>query len=236
MIESHTEMVWVTELSELEKLYQTLLRPYFPEEELLSFESFLALALSEHGRVLSLRNREGRDLAVTAAELDPESGVLLLNYLAVDGSVRAGGLGSKLLAGSLQHWQQHLNPDYVLAEVEDPAHHRGSVAYGNPEARVRFYRKFGAFRLLVPYFQPGLGAPDRRVAHLNLVVLAASDTMRVDGGESLGIEGAVLFSAEPLYRFMHSYITQSEGASPDDEQASALLMPLQQLRVAAVPL
>lgn len=222
----------VTDTAGLEAVHRELLAPNFPEDELVDLDTFLADAASPATSVLTLRDETGRGVAVSVGAFDERSRVLLLVYLAVRPGIRGGGLGGRLLAASLERWQQRFGPDFVVGEVERPGDRAEAIeAHGDAAARLRFYSRFGALRVEAPFFQPRMHAATGRVP-MHLMLLHVGDTVR--RGELPG--GGLLVAAGPLHDFVADYIAASEGTAPTDEQARSLLDALSGESVPAPPL
>ncbi len=108
----------------------------------------------------------------------PESGVLLIGYVAVRPGERGRGAGGLLLGAARQQWYGNASISLVLAEIDDPRCH--PVVNGiDPERRVAFYARHDTRLVVGPYFQPRLeGERKQRAYALFLTVLdGASDTV-----------------------------------------------------------
>ena len=205
-------VVPVTAPVELARVHARLLAPSFPPAELVSTGELTAAVRAGTTEVLVLRE-DGEPAAVAVGERSRSAPVVLLSYLAADASRRSAGLGGRLLDAAVERWVQRSGPCVVLAEVEDPAHHRGSAAHGDPAARLRFYARRGARALELPYFQPALRPGVPRVPHLLLVVLHAAPAL---------VEGTALQGAL-VHRFLTELLTAAEGSLPGDPEGRALL-------------
>ncbi|TFV48972.1 GNAT family N-acetyltransferase [Blastococcus sp. TF02A-35] len=205
--------VVLTGPADLAEVHAGLLVPAFPADELVDAEDLVAAVGAGTAEVLVLRDERG-PVAAAVADFFPGAGVVLLSYLATRPDARAAGNGGRLLDAALERWRARADPCLVLAEVEDPAHHAGSTAHGDPAARLRFYGRRGARRLALPYVQPAVrpGAP--RVPHLFLLVLHAAPELRRG-------EGAV--DGRPVRAFLEAAFLADEGRAPTDPQALALL-------------
>ncbi|WGT48264.1 hypothetical protein [Tessaracoccus lacteus] len=227
-----THLTAVSDPDELARIYSELLEPSFPADELGSLEALQADLGDPGSLVLTLRDDEGLDLAVSIAFHDAGAGVLLLAYLAVRPGTRGGGYGNALMAGSLQRWDEIFSPDFVIGEVERPGDRADVVEeHGDPEARLRFYRRFGARRVVAPFFQPGI-APARHRIPMYLMLLHISPSARV--GEE--VDGHLSVSAPPLRAFIADYIAATEERPPTDPEAVELLDALGGDTVDTVPL
>jgi GNAT superfamily N-acetyltransferase len=199
---------------EVAEFYCCVLAPHFPADELESSENIAAGLKSGGTKALVARTAEGVIVGGAVGDLFPRSGVLLLSYLAVAAESRGTGTGGLLMKTLTDLWGRQLSPPLLIMEVEDPRYHHSDPAFGDPEARVRFYDRLGARALPVPYFQPALGPAGHRVPHLMLMVFGGIDappgTQQVDGGI--------------VELFLTEYLEGCEGpVRPDDAEAQRLL-------------
>lgn len=196
----------------LGEVYARLLVPAFPASELVG-EPELEAALAEGaGSLLAVLDPEGTPVAAAFGRWSAPSRVMLLWYLAVDPSIRGHGLGGRVLAEAVGAWRGRFAPCLVLAEIEDPGgpvHER----HGDPRRRLAFYEKAGAKVLDLPYFQPGIGDPARRVHGMLLLALHVAPEYAADGA----VAGA------PVGAFLREYLQEAEGRPPVDGAAAALL-------------
>lgn len=100
---------------------------------------------------------------VVLVDLAPHP-ALLLEYLAVDGTVRGGGLGSRLL----DLLAENADGRRVLAELEPP------VTSAQAEARARFYRR-GGYSPAPWQGAYGMPAPDGDLVPLQLWETAGAE-------------------------------------------------------------
>jgi GNAT superfamily N-acetyltransferase len=194
-------------------VYDELLVPAFPPAELCSRDGLVGLV--ERGEMAWVAlDGDGQVAGTAIFEWDAEPRVLLLAWLAVRPGLRGSGLGGRLLDAAAEAWRKEFAPCLVLAEVEDPDHHTGSDATGDPTARLRFYRGRGARVLDLPYFQAALGPDAQRVPDLLLIVLDADP--KFHGSAPDTIDPAV------LRRYLEIYQQQCEGQIGTDDQAMRL--------------
>lgn len=153
--------------------YDELLVEAFPEDELLPRAQFDRLLSGPNADVLGVLDERQLLLGVAVGEHPPEfAGVVLLSWLAVGDRARGLGVGSRLVRAACARWLARDDASLVVAEVEDPRHHRAlDPRLGDPQARAMFYDRLGARALDLPYFQPALSEGGRRVEHLLLTVL-----------------------------------------------------------------
>ena len=196
------------------QFYRTILARSFPEDELDAEQALLDAVDSGLGRILLATDGNGTVLGGAVGDYFARPGVMLLSYLAAGAATRGSGVGSALLNAAITNWTSELKPRLLVLEVEDPRYFHGSAAYGDPVARARFYERFGAKALEIPYFQPALRPDTKRIPRLMLMVLAGTDltadTTRVDGTVVAG--------------FLADYFRSSEGEPrADDAELTGLL-------------
>ncbi|WP_198545950.1 GNAT family N-acetyltransferase [Actinacidiphila yeochonensis] len=195
----------------LERVYDRLLAPAFPADELVSLDELRA-GLAEGTSIAALAADGDRPLGVAVGEWSADSRVLLLAYLSVTAETRSQGIGGTLMSAVLGDWQRRLDPLVTLAEVEHPAAHAADPDRGDPAARVRFYARLGARALDLPYFQPALRPGAVRVPGMLLAVLAVEPALR----EAAAVPGA------PVRAWLAEYFEETEGRMPEDAAGRAL--------------
>jgi GNAT superfamily N-acetyltransferase len=199
---------------EVADFYRRVLASNFPTDELETSENFAAGLKSGGTRAIAARTAEGTIAGGAVGDLFLQGRVLLLSYLAVAAEGRGGGTGGLLMKAVTDVWGSQFGPSLFVMEVEDPRHHHSDAAFGDPEARVRFYERLGARALPVPYFQPALGPAGHRVPHLMLMVFGGTDappgTQQIDG--------------KIIELFLTEYLEGCEGlVRPDDTATQRLL-------------
>jgi GNAT superfamily N-acetyltransferase len=197
-------LVDVADIAEpqLRSFYDEVLQPSFRPEEMVSFDDILAACRADPARMPGiLAMVDGEPLGGIFGEYYPDSGVLLIAYLAVRRGVRGGGVGASLLAEAMRRWQESNPPTLVLAELEG-LHSPSHPGYGDPAARIRFYDRCGARLLPVPYFQPSLRPGLPRVPGMLLICLGAGSDPAPDR-----VPAAVVGA------FLEEYFTGCEGAA-----------------------
>jgi|GEM_PF-416041 len=203
-------------------LHRDVLEPSFPPAERTTEEELLAGHAA--GRLRSLGVVEdGRVTAGVVGAWSPTTRVLLVEYLAIAPGRRGGGIGGRLVAAALDAWAAALDPVLAVGEVEHPAHHTASAAYGDPEARLRFYARLGARVLDVPYFQPGGSPGAERVPALLLVALPLPGSASVADAPG-----------PPLRAFLEENLREHEGRVTGDRPTRELLAAASGARVALV--
>lgn len=189
------------------RAYEEVMAPAFTREELPDLE-MLVEGLGE-GRVgvLSIVVDDGAPLAAAVSSYEAVTRIGLLEYMATRPERRGGGRGTALLEHQATHWATW-PVDVVLAEVRDPraGSHDGD---DRPDARLRFYERFGARLVMVPWVQPALRAGLARVQHELLLSLHPDGLPSVDGA------ALALWAA--------GYFELSEGAVPHDGQYRAVM-------------
>src|SRR5579863_8148946 len=187
----------------IETFYRQILVPSFPADELIDLEDVQTLAASKAASVWLAENEDGTILGGAVAEWDESVRVLLLGYLAVRPGIRGAGIGGPLYLTALDSWRERFKPCIVLAELDDPAVHRGSEEYGDPVARLRFYLCRGSQILDLPYFQPALSPTKGRIPGLLLLVLHADPDFAEDDDNTI--------DAGIVRKFLENYQIQYEG-------------------------
>jgi len=191
----------------LREFHDKVLSPSFPREEYIPpttidpADDLTIIACADDGTVIG----------GALGEVYPESGALLLGYLAVRPGSRGMGVGSVLLAALKERWLGQ----YPLAflELDDPRHHDTHPAYGDPARRLSFYGMFGIRVLTIPYFQPRLRADLARGYHMLLGVIPP------DGATLPGT-----MPASKVTAFLREYFVACEGPSAlDDPEVRWLL-------------
>jgi GNAT superfamily N-acetyltransferase len=196
------------------EFYRTVIVPSFPPNELESEEELMSRLRSGCSRVLIALGTDGAIVGGAVGDYFPRSNVMLLAYLAVLPGQRGSGAGSVLLEAARQAWTAELNPRFIALEVEDPREFKGSEAYGDPVARVRFYERHGVRALPIPYMQPALNPDTARVPGLMLMVFGDTDTR----------SGPQTLDGQHVARFLAEYFEEFEGpARPDDADLTLLL-------------
>lgn len=198
----------------LESVYEEVLTPSFPPAELCDLDSIAEGVTPGTTTVTAVINESGRPIAAAVGDWSRRSRVQLLSYLAVLPEHRSRGIGGRLLTYVLDGWRVDRRPCAILAEIEHPAAHEPSDAYGDPAARARFYARYGAVALDLPYFQPALRSTSSRYYGMILI------SMHVDPELAGTLPGSV---AGPAVReFMAEYLELTEGGVADDPATDTL--------------
>ena len=162
--------VRMAERGEVRDAYDHVLAPSFPFDELEPFEQF-ATQLDEGRSELRIALDENEIVAAAVTKDLPPSGAVLLSQMATREGRRGAGLGTRLYRALLGRIVDELQPSLVLAEMEHPDYHEAHPLHGDPLARLRFYGRFDARLIDVPYFQASLGPGLQPVYGLLLLAL-----------------------------------------------------------------
>jgi GNAT superfamily N-acetyltransferase len=193
----------------LRELHADVLRPSFRPEE------YVSPTVINPARKLAIiaRAHDGRVVGGALRELYPNSGVLLLGYLAVRPGLRGKGIGGVLMTTLKERWLDRDSATLAVLEIDDPRYHATHPDYGDPAARLRFYGAFGVRLLAIPYFQPRLRDHLPRAYHMLLGVIPAA-------GETL----PPAIPARQVSTFLGEYFEDCEGeAVRDDAEFRSLL-------------
>jgi GNAT superfamily N-acetyltransferase len=194
----------------LDSTYAEVIAPSFAPNELSDVEDLRDGVSAGCVNILAALGEDDRPDGVAVGDWWAGTRVALLSYLAVRPGVRSTGVGGGLLTHALVAWRQLWQPDLMLAEIEHPAAHPAHGYYGDPEARVRFYARYGVRPLQLPYFQPALRAGFDRAYGLMLCLFATDARVStVDGGV--------------LRRWFTEYLDGTEGSVRDDRATRILL-------------
>ncbi|GAA4208000.1 hypothetical protein [Actinocatenispora rupis] len=196
----------------VDAIYADILSPSFPPAELTTLAALRAGITAGTTTVAVALDAARTPWGAAVGEWYPEARVMLLGYMAARPGNRGLGVGRELLAQSIRAWAGRYAPCLVLAEVERPDAHRASLAHGDPTARLRFYQRYGARALDLPYFQPALRADEERAYGMLLITLHAEDRFLI---------GPDLLDAAPVRAFWADYLAGTEGRV-DDPAATRL--------------
>lgn len=129
-------------LSEMRALYDTRMKEDFPPSELRPWHSMETL--TQQGNYLCFGYKEGdRVLAYAAFARSPEAA--LLDYYAVDASLRGQGVGQRFLVG-LKDLSHQFGAPFVLIEVESVETGKTPEEKELRQRRIRFYEHCGCRR------------------------------------------------------------------------------------------
>lgn len=214
MVEPPWQLVSITGADDdpalLRRVYDEVLRPSFVPDELPSMgyvaEGFATLPFQ---LVLVAVADDDRPLAAAVYSEDG-TGVGVLGYLAARPGERGRGTGAGLVQHLRSVWAGR-PVEVVLGEVHDPRFHPETDA-DRAVARMRFYERWGARLLDVPWMQPRLTPGGHRVR--NMVLLAFH--------LAAAAEEAGAVASAPVAAFVERYYVEHEGRVPDDPAYQAL--------------
>lgn len=185
-------------------LRKTVLKPSFPREQYVNEDE------DDHfGELVIACTDDGEVVGGALGEEYPESQACLLAYIAVREDLRNQGIGKELMSVITSKWLANGLRWYV--EIDDPRHsarHGFNPLYGDPEARLRFYRDFGVRAVPVPFFQPSLDPEkgrEARARHLLLGVLFP-----------VGVQSPISVPGVEVECFLREYFAACEGEADRD--------------------
>ena len=181
--------VQVARPSQLGDVFDTILVRSFQPDELVDKAAFMHA--STWGEVLITQDAEGAITGAAVADHDSETGLSMLDYLAMAPEHRGAGAGSALLTSAVEQWAQLVSPGALLAEMERPDVYGATEQFGDPTRRLAFYERHGFRGLAVPYYQPALTPEQHPVPDLVLAVLVF-DPAWVSADGTRFLEGARL--------------------------------------------
>ena len=181
--------VQVARPSQLGDVFDTILVRSFQPDELVDKGAFMHA--STWGEVLVTEDGEGNLTGAAVADHDSETGLSVMEYLAVAPGHRGAGAGSALMNAAVEQWVALVSPGALLAEMERPDGHPATEQYGDPARRLAFYERHGFQALAVPYYQPAL-TPDQRPVPDLILGGGVFDPAWVSGDGTRFVEGARL--------------------------------------------
>ena len=125
--------------SQICDLYETRMRRDFPPSELKRLSSILTMVKKGVYDVIGAYDSCGRLAAYALMYAPPDEGAVLLDYLAVDETLRGRGIGTKLL--ELLRAYYCAGAEVLLIECERP---KSAPDELEARKRIRFYAKAGA--------------------------------------------------------------------------------------------
>lgn len=196
------------------RVHERLLVPTFRPDELLTPDELAAGWTGPGAEPSAVVLADGEPVAAMLGSWFAGGRVLLLEYLAVDPAARGLGLGTRLLGDLLPRWAARHPGALVLAEVDDPRAWPADDAQGDPVARLRFYGRYGARLLPLPYAQPALRPGADRVPGMLL--------LRLDAVPSTGTDAPP--SGADLAAFLTEHYAAAEGPDAVADPAVARLV------------
>lgn len=179
----------VRDAAEVESIHALLLEPAFPVSELVTAQWLTNAVTSGDASVLVSEDASG-PVATAVTERLGRSGSVLLSYFATRADRRGRGVGSQLFTQMLDAVRLQDAPSLIVAEVERPDSHTGSVEHGDPTARLRFYGRHGARALDLPYFQPPIRDQARAVHGMLLLALWVEPALLLGSPDEAAVAGA----------------------------------------------
>lgn len=160
----------------LHRLYDAVLAPSFlPAEREPVKKLSQVLSTGDLRGAIAVRPN-GEPVGALFLEWFSDIRAALLCYFAVRPDLRGQGIGRKLVGVAPPHWLATLEPQVFFAEAQDPraagilAGADSGSDYGDRDARLRLYARFGLRRLPIPYLMPELMPGAGRLANLLLLV------------------------------------------------------------------
>lgn len=190
----------------VDRVYTDVLRPSFPPAELAPLAALRAGVTAGRLTLIIASDALGVPHGVAVGEWSEAARVMRLDYLAAAPGERNRGIGGRLLSAAVSTWSQRYRPCVLVAQVERPDRHRSSGMHGDPVARLRFYQRYGAHALDLPYYQPALAPGGERAYGLLLITLHVDEEFRAGPG---------LLAAKPIDRFLRDFL--ADDPWEDDE-------------------
>ena len=218
--------VRVAEPDERRVAFDTVLAPSFVLDELEPFDEFDA-KLDEGTTTLLVGVTEADEIVAAAVFVNVRAAsVVVLRQMATRQDLRGTGIGSELYRGFIATLADTEQPSLVLAEVQHPDYHEAHPRHGDPLSRLRFYDRFDALIIDVPYYQPALAAGLKPVYGLLLLALYVRPDLINPARSYLDPPENLLFALRSLL--------YADG-DPDEAAAAALLSAASVSRVRLVP-
>lgn len=206
--------------------FDTVLAPSFVLDELEPFADFEA-KLDEGTTTLLVGVDDSDDIVAAAVFVNIRAAsAVVLRQMATREDLRGTGLGTELYHAFLQTLEETEQPSLVLAEVQHPDHHEAHPRHGDPLSRLRFYDRFDALIIDVPYYQPALTEGLKPVYGLLLLALYVRPDLINPARTYLDPPENLLFALRSLL--------YADG-DPDDAAAAKLLAAASRNRVRLLP-
>lgn len=207
--------------------FDAVLAPSFVVDELEPFDEFNA-KLDDGVTTLLVGADDGTGEIVAAAVFVNvrAASAVVLRQMAIREDLRRTGLGSELYRAFIATLEETEQPSLVLAEVQHPDHHEAHPRHGDPLSRLRFYDRFDAVIIDVPYYQPALTQGQQPVYGLLLLALYVRPDLINPARTYLDPPENLLFALRSLL--------YADG-DPDEAAAAALLSAASVSRVRLVP-
>jgi GNAT superfamily N-acetyltransferase len=206
--------------------FDTVLAPSFVFDELEPYEEFDTKL--EDGTTTLLVGVDDAGAIVAAAVFVNirAASAVVLRQMATREDVRGTGLGTELYRAFIATLEESEQPSLVLAEVQHPDHHEAHPRHGDPLSRLRFYDRFDARIIDVPYYKPALAPGLKPVYGLLLLALYVRPDLINPARTYLDPPENLLFALRSLL--------YADG-DPDEAAAAALLSAASRNRVRLLP-
>jgi hypothetical protein len=206
--------------------FDTVLAPSFVFDELEPYEEFEA-KLDDGTTTLLVGLDETQEIVAAAVFVNIRAAsAVVLRQMATRQDLRGTGLGSELYRGFIATLEETEQPSLVLAEVQHPGYHEAHPRHGDPLSRLRFYERFDALVIDVPYYQPALAKGLQPVYGLLLLALYVRPDLINPARTYLDPPENLLFALRSLL--------YADG-DPDEAAAAALLSAASVSRVRLLP-
>lgn len=169
--------------------HRRLLVGSFRDGELMGEDDFVAQFAAGVTAFLAVDHQE-RMLGLAVCERI--GAALLLQYLVASPSARGHGVGTALLRGVTDGARKREGLTVLLAEFDRPDVQSSHPLHGDPERRLRFYARYGALALELPYFQPPVAEGASREHGMLLGVFDSDGAMSARGRLTPAQSDAVL--------------------------------------------
>ena len=218
--------VRVAEPEDRRPAFDEVLAPSFVFDELEPFEEFEA-KLDDGATTLLVGVDESAEVVAAAVFVNIRAAsAVVLRQMAIREDLRGTGLGTELYHGFLAALEETEQPSLVLAEVQHPDHHQAHPRHGDPLSRLRFYDRFDALIIDVPYYQPALASGLQPVYGLLLLALYVRPDLINPARTFLDPPENLLFALRSLL--------YADG-DPDEAAAAKLLAAASVSRVRLLP-
>jgi len=206
--------------------FDTVLAPSFVFDELEPYDEFEA-KLEEGTTTLLVGLDDAQEIVAAAVFVNIRAAsAVVLRQMATRQDLRGTGLGSELYRGFIATLEATEQPSLVLAEVQHPDYHQAHPRHGDPLSRLRFYDRFDALVIDVPYYQPALAGGLQPVYGLLLLALYVRPDLINPARTYLDPPENLLFALRSLL--------YADG-DPDEAAAAALLSAASVSRVRLLP-
>jgi predicted N-acetyltransferase YhbS len=207
--------------------FDTVLAPSFVVDELEPYDEFESKLDEGTTTLLVGVDDESGEIVAAAVFVNVRAAsAVVLRQMATREDLRGTGLGSELYRGFNATLEATEQPSLVLAEVQHPDYHEAHPRHGDPLSRLRFYDRFDALIIDVPYYQPALSAGLQPVYGLLLLALYVRPDLINPARTYLDPPENLLFALRSLL--------YADG-DPDEAAAAALLSAASVSRVRLVP-